>query len=77
MTRPTARQRALDALRVGTMRNDGWVSGNFLAIHAGYRFGARIHELRTDGYVIERSTDPRSAVDQYRLVESVQLELPV
>lgn len=36
----------------------------------GLRFGGRIHELRHDyGYVIERRSDPKSAVDQYRLVE--------
>jgi hypothetical protein len=46
----------------------GWVPGNALADAAGWRFSARIYELRQMGHVIERRSDPRSAVDQYRLV---------
>ena len=61
----TARGRVLDLL---DHARGEWVTGVALAGVGGYRFGARIHELRQDGWVIERRTDPRSAVDQYRLV---------
>jgi hypothetical protein len=47
-----------------------WISGNTLvAAGAGYRFSARIYELRKAGHVIEerKSTDG-SAVHEYRLV---------
>jgi hypothetical protein len=64
--RMTAKQRVL--LRLAEAEG-GWVWGVTLADVGGYRFGARIYELRhEDGYVIERRTSPRSAVDQYRLV---------
>jgi biotin operon repressor len=72
VTKLTARERVLLRLRYA---DGGWLSGIALADVGGYRFGARIHELRQDGYVIERRTDPHSAVDQYRLVESVQLRI--
>jgi hypothetical protein len=48
-----------------------WISGNTLvAAGAGYRFSARIYELRKAGHVIEERPDPsgRSAVHEYRLV---------
>jgi hypothetical protein len=48
-----------------------WLSGNTLvAAGAGYRFSARIYELRQAGHVIEERPDPsgRSAVHEYRLV---------
>jgi biotin operon repressor len=47
-----------------------WVSGNTLvAAGAGYRFSARIYELRKAGHVIEeRKSTGRSAVHEYRLV---------
>jgi hypothetical protein len=48
-----------------------WISGNTLvAAGAGYRFGARIYELRQAGHRIEERPDPagRSAVHEYRLV---------
>ncbi len=49
--------------------DSGWVRGVDLAEVGGFRFGGRIHELRHDfGYRIERRSDPRSAVDQYRLL---------
>lgn len=52
--------------------------GRELAEVSGYRFGGRIHELRHDfGYTIERRSSKRSAVDEYRVVESVQLTLDV
>jgi hypothetical protein len=52
------------------------VRGNDLAEVGGFRFGGRIHELRHDyGLTIERRSDPRSAVDQYRLVEELTLGL--
>jgi len=74
----TARERVLAQLRYASVHAiDGWESGVALANVGGYRFGARIHELRQDGYVIERRTDPRSAVDQYRLVEQAQLALAI
>jgi hypothetical protein len=47
-----------------------WISGNTLvAAGAGYRFGARIYELRKAGHVIEERPDPSgAAVHEYRLV---------
>jgi hypothetical protein len=48
---------------------NSWVSGNSLvAAGAGYRFGARIHELRKAGHVIEERKAKDSAVSEYRLV---------
>lgn len=62
--KPSAK-RVLDELR---LYDGGWVRGAELAAVGGFRFGGRIHELRQMGYVIERKSDPTSAVDQYRLV---------
>lgn len=46
-----------------------WVSGATLVeAGAGWRYAARIHELREAGHVIESRPDPASAVHQYRLV---------
>jgi hypothetical protein len=65
--KPTCK-RVLERLRAA---ESGWVRGLDLAAPdvGGLRFGGRIHELRAMGYVIERRSDPRSSVDQYRLVE--------
>jgi hypothetical protein len=52
-------------------RANEWTSGNTLvAAGAGWRFSARIYELRQAGHVIEERPDPsgRSAVHEYRLV---------
>jgi hypothetical protein len=52
-------------------RANEWTSGNTLvAAGAGYRFSARIYELRQAGHVIEERPDPtgKSAVHEYRLV---------
>jgi hypothetical protein len=50
-------------------RANEWTSGNTLvAAGAGYRFGARIHELRKAGHVIEERKAKDSAVSEYRLV---------
>ena len=65
MTRPTSKQRILWLLREAEGR---WLSGLALAEVGGYRFGARILELRADGYAIQRRPSPRSAVHEYRLV---------
>lgn len=62
-------QRCLDRLRAA---DGAWLSGNALADVSGWRFGGRIHELRQAGYVIERRSSKRSAVDEYRLVEKPQ-----
>jgi len=67
--------RALHLLR---SVNGGWLSGNRLAEVAGYRFGARLEELRRlYGVTIERRSSPNgSAVDEYRIpVENEQLRL--
>lgn len=47
-----------------------WVSGNDLvAAGSGYRYSARLYELRQAGHVIEERPDPSgSAIHQYRLV---------
>jgi hypothetical protein len=48
-----------------------WISGNTLvAAGAGYRFSARIYELRQAGHTIEERPDPTGAskVHEYRLV---------
>jgi hypothetical protein len=48
-----------------------WISGNTLvAAGAGYRFSARIYELRKAGHRIEERPDPTGAskVHEYRLV---------
>ena len=58
-----------------------WVSGQqFVEAGAGYRYAARIWELRQPkygGYVIEERRDPtgRSALGQWRLVDERQLSL--
>lgn len=52
-----------------------WVSGKVLVeAGAGWRFGARIHELRQAGHRIERKADPDSAIDMYRLVIAEQID---
>jgi hypothetical protein len=51
-----------------TQAKGGWVSGNTLvAAGAGYRFGARILELRKKGYPIEARPSKDSKVFDYRL----------
>ena len=51
-------------------RANEWTSGNTLvAAGAGYRFGARIEELRKAGHTIESRRAPgNSATWEYRLV---------
>lgn len=65
--KPSTR-RALELLR---SVDGAWLSGNRLAIVAGYRFGGRLHELRHQyGYVIERRSAPNgNSTDEYRLIE--------
>ena len=41
----------------------------------GTRAGGRIHELRKEGWVIERRLSKRSAVHEYRLVDERQQTL--
>ena len=62
--KPSARR----VLNVLLAAKGGWVRGRDLAEVGGYRFGGRLYELRHQyGYTIERRSDPRSAVDQYRV----------
>ena len=64
----TRREIVLSVL--GTHANR-WVSGKTLVdAGGGWRFGARIDELRKAGHVIESRPDPehRSAIHEYRLV---------
>ena len=51
-------------------RPNQWVAGMELmnAEVGGTRAGGRIHELRQEGYEIERRSSERSAVHEYRLV---------
>ena len=70
--KPTNKSRIMDVFRSA----DGeWVRGARL-LHpevGGSRFGARIEELRRDGFNIERRRDPNgSALHQYRLVSSAK-----
>jgi hypothetical protein len=68
-------ERCLARLRAA---EGAWISGNALADAVGWRYGARLYELRAAGFVIERRSSKRSAVDEYRIVEHpVQLELGV
>jgi hypothetical protein len=54
----------------------GWISGNFLFQVGGTRYGARLFELRGEGFVIEKRPAPNgSHVPEYRLVEERQLTL--
>lgn len=62
--KPSA-QKALNALRAG----HGWISGNELAEAVGWRYSARLYELRAMGYVIERRSVRGRPVDDYRIVE--------
>ena len=65
MTRRSATLAALSA------RPNTWVSGlTLVEAGSGWRYSARIWELRKQGFVIEERADPekRSAVHQYRLV---------
>lgn len=63
----TQADRVLELLREA---GGSWVRGAELLHPAvgGSRFGARILELRKRGYNIERRSDPKSAIHQYRLV---------
>ena len=46
-----------------------WVSGSQLVeAGVGWRYSARLYELRKAGHVIEERPDPNSAIHQYRLV---------
>ena len=69
---PTNRDVVLSILRA---RAGEWVPGTDLAMAGGgFRFGARIYELRKAGHVIEKRKSPTgSSVDEYRLVEEVVL----
>lgn len=50
-----------------------WVSGNELAEAVGWRYSARLYELRAEGFTIERrSSRNGSAVDDYRIVEPAE-----
>jgi hypothetical protein len=54
-------------------RANEWTSGNTLvAAGSGYRYSARIEELRKDGHTIESRPDPTglSKIWEYRLVIS-------
>jgi hypothetical protein len=63
----TKRQIAFTVLRENA---NEWVSGNLLVeAGVGWRYAARIHELRAAGWKIESRPDPSgSAIHQYRLV---------
>ena len=64
----TRREAVLSAL---SARPNQWVSGlTLVEAGSGWRYSARIYDLRQAGYVIEERPDPekRSAVSQYRLV---------
>jgi biotin operon repressor len=51
------------------MADGQWISGNELARAVGWRYGARVYELRQLGYTIERRSAPNgSPVDEYRIV---------
>lgn len=54
-----------------------WVRGVELAAPdcGGLRFGGRLHELRAMGHRIERRSDPRSAVDQYRWLPAEPVQM--
>ena len=46
-----------------------WVSGSKLVeAGVGWRYSARLYELRQAGHVIEERPDPNSSIHQYRLV---------
>ena len=64
----TKRQIAYTVLREHV---NEWISGNDLvAAGVGWRYSARLYELRQAGHVIEERPDPegRTSVHQYRLV---------
>lgn len=70
----TNRDRVLAALRA---RPNQWLSGHDLVdAGGGWRYGARVYELRQAGHVIEERRDPtgRTSVGQYRLVVDVKPE---
>ena len=69
----TQADRVLETLRGA---DGAWVRGAELLHPAvgGSRFGARILELRKRGYKIERRTDPKSAIHQYRLSSDTRIE---
>jgi hypothetical protein len=72
--RPTRKQLVLIYLQT---RANHWVPGMELMNQyvGGTRASARIHELRREGHTIERRTSNRSAVDEYRYVDTRQLGL--
>ena len=68
----TNRDRVLAALMA---RPNEWLSGKALVdAGGGWRYGARIHELRQAGHIIEERPDPehRTSVGQYRIVIPVE-----
>lgn len=73
----TRKQLVLEYLRA---RPNQWVPGLELmnAQVGGLRAGARIYDLRREGYKIETGPDPRSDVDRYRLlVDETPVQLKV
>lgn len=72
----TRRDAALTALQA---RPGQWITGaELIDAGAGYRYAARIHELKQAGHRIEERADPtkRSKLGQYRLIaEPVQMTL--
>lgn len=73
MAKQTNADRVLGLL---TEAGGAWVRGAELLHPAvgGSRFGARILELRKRGYNIERRSDPKSALHQYRLVSDKRVD---
>lgn len=73
----TNRERVLAALQA---RPNQWLAGHELVeAGGGWRYGARIYELRAQGHVIEERRDPsgRTSVGQYRLVAPAKPEQTV
>ena len=62
----TKREIVLSVLR---QHANEWTPGQrFVEAGAGWRYSARIHELRAQGHQIEHRPSERSAVHEYRLV---------
>lgn len=72
MANHTGLTRKEATLRYLTAHANQWVPGLELMNQyvGGLRAGARIYELRKDGYDIQSRTSRTSDVDEYRLVQS-------
>jgi len=63
----TNKEKVLALLKSSQVFGDGWVSiGRFLEAGCGTRYGARVQDLRDEGYVIESKYFGKSGQGDWR-----------